>query len=111
MTRFLAAIAFICLVATPAAAQCVSVDKELETIKSHDLTATALEGEAVKAAEKLFNSIPPETDHIVGAALIVDLGNGEGVLAVGPAGAICGRIRFNAMEWPKARRLLLGETA
>lgn len=110
MKRFLAVLAFLCLV-TPAAAQCVSVDYELAAIKAHGLTPTALEGDAIKAAGVMFNAVPPESDMAVSVALVVDLPDGGGVLAVGSAEGICGRLRFDMIEWPKARRLLLGVAA
>lgn len=97
------------LVATPAAAQCVSVDLELAEIASLNLTATALEGDAVKAAERVFNALPPESNHIVATALIVELSNGDVILGVGPVGAICGRVRFDVTAWPRIRRILMGE--
>jgi len=104
--------AFVLLSSGPAFAQaapeCRSIDAERELATTHGGKVNALEGDAVKAAEKLFNSIPPETDYVANTAILVDMPDGWGVLAIGPAGAICARARFDATGWKGVREKLLG---
>lgn len=101
-------LAALLLISTPAFAQCVSVDAEREAAVSHGGVVTALEGVAVKEAEKLFNAIPPESSNVVHTALVIDMPDGRGVLAVGPFGAICARVVFDKDMWRRARALLVG---
>lgn len=112
MTKILAILAALsgCVV-RPAAAQdvtCRAFADERHVIAAADGVVTELEGSQIQSAGVFFNSVPPETDNVVSSAWLVDLLGGNGVLAVGPDGAICGRLIIPAAAWQKLREHLAG---
>lgn len=112
MKRILTA-AFLSLAAiVPASAACISVEQfNAQMAAVPDWSVRELTGIALKTAAEFYNALPPVSGNEIGTAYLVDRNDGGGFLVVGPQGAVCGAVSFDASRWQAVRRMLEGPPA
>lgn len=109
MKRIIALVTLALLYAAPAHATCTVAEVfEAGVAAQEGLSVRKLEGKTLEQAAAMYNNMPPVSDVPVATAYMIEIKDGGGFLAVGPAGFICGGVRFNPDQWADMKRNLFG---
>jgi hypothetical protein len=109
---FLALCFWLGLTLGSAFAACVPInDARVQVDDIPGAVMTELDGSARAAAVDLFNTFAPPDAPATDTAAMVDLPNGDGFLAAGKDGELCGLVRFNPQQWRVLRISILGRDA